>query len=357
MAKLTIRGGDLDLVEYEFSPFDIGENIETLGIKTATKPLPEKGIFTATAPARIHLSVLDMNRFAPNRPGGGGIGFAIQLYTTASVACTDGEVSIEYDRKPVIRHFVEVFKKVTGYTGGFEIKITDHEKKHVGLGSTGSVLLAVGHAMNTAVGSPLDPDHIRLLIGNNYVEETCDGQIIHGFETGVGPAAATYGGMAVLGDELNLVCHHSFAADKNVYIIIPPTEAKAHGEEEFNILMNRARNLDYRDRELKAYLVLMDLIPALIRDDLETLGEVISEIDFRGSKRAEVEHNSFEIYHYMSKLRDFGLEFVGMSSVGPSIAVITKKSQKEVEEIAEKIGLDIAITTKVDNEGLKITKN
>ncbi|WP_048151479.1 GHMP family kinase ATP-binding protein [Methanolacinia paynteri] len=357
MAKLTIRGGDLDLVEYEFSPFDIGENIETLGIKPEKEPFPEKGTFIVTAPARIHLSVLDMNRFAPNRPGGGGIGFAIKLYTNATVSCTDGEVSIEYDRVPVIRHFVEVFKKVTGYTGGFAIKITDHEKKHVGLGSTGSVLLAVGHAMNSAVGSPLDSDQIRLLIGNNYVEETCDGHIIHGFETGVGPAAATYGGMAVLGDELNLVCHHSFAADKNVYIIIPPTEAKAHGEDEFNVLMNRARELDYRDRELKAYLVLMDLIPALIRDDLKTLGEVISEIDFRGSKRAEVEHNSFEIYHYMSKLRGSGLEFVGMSSVGPSIAVITEKPKTEMRKIAEKLGLEISIATKIDNEGLRITKN
>ncbi len=357
MAKLTIRGGDLDLVEYEFSPFDIGENIETLGIKTKNEPLPKKGIFTATAPARIHLSVLDMNRFAPNRPGGGGIGFAIQLYTIAKAECTEGAVSIDYDREPVIRHFVEVFKKVTGYTGGFKISITDHDKKHVGLGSTGSVLLAVGHAMNAATGNPITPEDIRLLIGNNYVEETCEGQIIHGFETGVGPAAATYGGMAVLCDELNLVCHHAFAADKNVFIIIPPTEAKASGEDEFNILMNRARHLDYRDRELKAYLVLMDLIPALIRDDLEKLGEVITEIDFRGSKRAEVEHNSFEIYHYMSRLREAGLEFVGMSSVGPSIAVITEKTKMEMEDIAKRLGLTIAITTRVDNEGLKITQN
>ena len=121
--------------------------------------------------------------------------------------------------------------------------------------------------------------------------------------------------------------------------------------------MNRARELDYRDRELKAYLVLMDLIPALIRDDLKTLGEVISEIDFRGSKRAEVEHNSFEIYHHMSKLRGSGLEFVGMSSVGPSIAVITEKSETEMRKIAEKLGLEISIATKIDNEGLRITKN
>jgi len=59
--------------------------------------------------------------------------------------------------------------------------------------------------------------------------------------------------------------------------------------------MNRARNLDYQDRELKAYLLLMDLIPALERDDLKKIGEIIWEIEFRGSKRAEVEHHGFEI--------------------------------------------------------------
>ena len=76
----------------------------------------------------------------------------------------------------------------------------------------------------------------------------------------------------------------------------------------------------------------MDFIPALIRNDLKMLGDLICEIDFRGSKRAEVEHNTFEIYHHMSRLRESGLEFVGMSSVGPSIAVITEKGQEGVDD-------------------------
>jgi beta-RFAP synthase len=214
-------------------------------------------------------------------------------------------------------------------------------------------MLAVGHAMNKALGSPLSFEEIRLLIGHNYVEETTDGGIIGGFETGVGPAAATYGGMAIMGDELALVYHHSFAKDKDVYIIIPPTEANAAGDDEFKLLMNRARTLDYRDRELKAYMVLMDLIPALHNNDLKRAGDIIWEIDFRGSKRAEVEHNSFEIYYYMGKLKAAGLEFVGMSSVGPSIAVITGKERKEVLSIIKDAGLEIALETKVDNTGIR----
>jgi len=43
-----------------------------------------------------------------------------------------------------------------------------------------------------------------------------------------------------------------------------------------------------------------------------------------------------------------------MSSVGPSIAIVTDWGREEVEEVIEPLGLDIAIETKVDNEGLKV---
>ena len=97
------------------------------------------------APARIHLTVLDMNRFAPDHPGGGGIGFAIQCYCTAEVECTKKEITIDYSRESIIRNFVAVFKKVTGYPGGFSIKATDHHHQHVGLGSTSTIMIDCGN--------------------------------------------------------------------------------------------------------------------------------------------------------------------------------------------------------------------
>ena len=80
MTIMKIRGGDLDLVEYEFNAFCPGENLRTAGITPAKQPYPAGDTITARAPARIHLSVLDMNRFSPGTPGGGGLGFAIQIY-------------------------------------------------------------------------------------------------------------------------------------------------------------------------------------------------------------------------------------------------------------------------------------
>jgi beta-RFAP synthase len=358
MAIMKIRGGDLDLVEYEFKTFAPGKNLKTLGLekkKYALKPV--KGSVLVRAPARIHLTVLDMNRFAPDHAGGGGIGFAIQCYCTAEVRCTAKEITIDYNRAPIVRNFIEVFKKATGYKGGFSLKVTDHEHQHVGLGSTSTVMIAVATALNEAIGSPLTTTQLRHLIGHNYVEETADGKIAFGFETGVGPAVSIHGGMVLMGDELSLVYHHPFAEGKNVYILIPPTDISSAGTQEFDLLMNKARTLDYRDRELKAYMFLMDLVPALERDDLKKAGDVIWEIEFRGSKRAEVEHHSYGIYHYMNLLRERKLEFVGMSSVGPSIAVVTALGKPAMKKLLKPLGLTIAIATKADNKGLVIRRS
>jgi len=136
MAIMKIRGGDLDLVEYEFTSFSPGENIRTVGYEGNYSLVRASDVITVTAPARIHLTVLDMNRFSPDRPGGGGIGFAIQVYCTVSVECMPEGLEIDYSRAAIIRHFVSVFRKTVGYTGGFRIRARDHEHKHVGLGST-----------------------------------------------------------------------------------------------------------------------------------------------------------------------------------------------------------------------------
>jgi beta-RFAP synthase len=355
MATLKIRGGDLDLVEYEFDSFPPGERIRTLGLEGPYELSPVKGTVIVRSPARIHLTVLDMNRFSPARPGGGGVGFAIQLYCSVEVRCLPEGLEIDYNRPTIIRHFVEVFRKTSGYKGGFAIKARDHEHQHVGLGSTSTIMISLAHALNVAVGKPFNPDQLRKMIGYNYVEETVDGNVAFGFETGVGPAVSIHGGMAIMGDELSLVYHHSFAEGKNVYILIPPTDISSAGTQEFDLLMNKARVLDYRDREIKAYMIMMDLIPALEREDLEKIGDTIWEIEFRGSKRAEVEHHSYSIYRHMSRLREAGFEFVGMSSVGPSVAIITGKGREEVESILKGLGLELALVTAVDNSGLVIT--
>ncbi|MDR3102181.1 MAG: GHMP kinase [Methanocalculaceae archaeon] len=359
MTIMKIRGGDLDLVEYEFCSFYPGECLHIDDIIVSHEPHSAGNTITVRVPARIHLSVLDMNRFSPGTPGGGGFGFAIQIYCEATVTCTPGAVVVDSPRMHLIEHLVAAFKAVTGYSGGFTVKTVDYGKEHVGLGSTCTIATAVVTAMNEATCCPLSLESVRMLIGHNYVEETEEeGKVAFGFETGVGSAASIYGGMTIVGDQLIRVYNHPFAESRNVFVVIPHThdiDANA-GHEEFTLLMNRARILDYRDRELKAYLLMMDLIPSLARGNLKEMGDIMEEIEFRGSKRAEVQHHTFFLYQYMNSLRHAGLEFVAMSSVGPSVCIVTEKSAAEVQLILDPLSLEIAVATKVDNKGVVVTK-
>jgi hypothetical protein len=55
MAIMKIRGGDLDLVEYDFKTFAPGTIITTLGYdKMKYRLSPVKGTVHVSAPARIH---------------------------------------------------------------------------------------------------------------------------------------------------------------------------------------------------------------------------------------------------------------------------------------------------------------
>ncbi|MCZ9319373.1 MAG: GHMP kinase, partial [Methanocorpusculum sp.] len=72
--------------------------------------------------------------------------------------------------------------------------------------------------------------------------------------------------------------------------------------------------------------------------------------------RAEVQHHTFILYSHMNALRHAGLEFVAMSSVGPSICIVTEKSAAEVQPVLAPLGLEIAVETKVDNTGIVVTR-
>lgn len=353
MTILKIRGGDLDLVEYDFTSFHPGENMQTCGFEKSYSLIPSSARVKTKVPGRIHLTVLDMNRFAPGHPGGGGIGFAIDVFAEVEVSCVSAGYTIDYSRPAIIRHFLTVYSRTVGYTGGFHVIARDHNYKHVGLGSTSTILTALAAAVNRSLGDPLSIDQLRILIGSNYVEETEGGMIAYGFETGVGPAVSSRGGMGILGDNLTLVHQHPFARGKHVHIVIPPSSISSAGEEEFSLLMNKARSLDYRDRELKAYIIMMDFIPALEKDDLRKMGDAMWEMEFRGSKRAEIEHHSFELYQYMHTLRKAGLEFIGMSSVGPSIAIITELNAERIIPLLKPLDLQIAVSTMVNNSGVE----
>ncbi len=311
-------------------------------------------------PARIHLSVIDMNRFAVGRFGGGGIGMSADIKIKTSVSTTESEaIQVKSEREAVVRHIAEVFRKSIGYEGGLKITTTSSHYKHVGLGSTSSTLIGTAYGLNQLFGGPLSLRQLRELVAYNFVEEDSAGLLHEGFETGVGPAAILFGGFIVLTDEIQLVRRVAIPDTYKVVIGIPKTKVSAAeetaGEGEKALLLGEGRRLDQEHALRKSHLVLMDLVPSLARGDWRATGVAVSKIQRIGSKRAEIEyHTDTPIYEILNRLEHAGSLVAGMSSVGPTIACICKADRLEscIDALSAYIPKKRILETMPENKGI-----
>ncbi len=311
----------------------------------------------AVVPCRTHLSVIDMRRFSPGKPGGGGIGHAIGLDAVAKARPSE-EWVFDSSRSNVVEHAARVVAGAAGYDGCLEIEAEDHGIRHLGLGSTSALMTAVAVAVNHVLGKPLESRDLRYIIGRNFIEDHPDG-VIPGFETGVGPAAGLYGGFVIMSDGLGIAHRAPLPDDLSVVMAVIAGDPDRHsGEDEVELLMNRARDLDDRDAQRKTHIMLMDLVPAMESMDLDGMTEAIESIQSLGSKVAEIEHHADPqgIRDLSKRMRDAGAKLVGMSSVGPSVTGVVPVVDAAAFErmMTESDIVDRVITAPVNNTGYKV---
>ena len=377
--EIETFGGPFDRITTVLEEFEPGQDdfITPLD-KCGVSPRAVDQLFDrqleVSLPSRLHTTVLDMNRFRAGKCGGGGVGVAVKIPNICRIkAISAPEVRVNSTRKPLVEHFAVLFKKLLHYPGGFEIELQGHERRHVGMGSSSGAIAAVCVAINEVLGRPFNNRELRRIMGYNFCEEspTGSGYLIHAFETGVGAMAGIHGGWVVASDDLELVYRAAFPDTKAIILIpdVPSIKNEYNGEStsarpEVELLLRRARYLDARQGYEKAYYVLLDLIPAMVRGDLEAMGKVILDISFMGSKRAECEqHGLFgaNIYHWLGSFKELGAELVAMSSVGPTILVLTRRPNvydRILSFLSEKnIPQSRIIETEVDNVGARITEN
>lgn len=379
--KITINivGSLIDRVTTVLEEFEPGQDefiipLENFGVPPRTVKEAVEREVEITVPARLHPTVLDMNRFNLNRAGGGGVGIAIGVYFHARVKSTkEPKIVVKGERTLIMEHFAHVFKKLTNYPGGFEIELYDHKRRHVGMGSTAGSMCAACIGINEVLGNPFTGRELRRILGYHSCEEssTGNGYLIPAFETGIGAMASVNGGWVLGTDDLELV-YRVDLPDTKVIVLIPDvpsladefTGTETAAESEAELLMNRARYLDSMQVGVKAQLIMMNLLPAMIKRNLKAMGDAMFDISFLGSKRAECEsHGSFggPIYNYITAFREIGAEVAGMSSVGPTIFALTQK-QDVYDRIlkylrTQNVPESRIIETYVDNVGGSIREN
>lgn len=306
---------------------------------------------------------------------------ALQISSQATVHANDSRNSdeIECQRKVLLQHFVNLFKKACNYSGGFDIHATNGDiKPHIGLGSTSSLVIATLIGCNKSIGEPLSYEDIRLLLGNSYVEEASTKEdstqldvLAPGYETGMTGFAAEKGGMIVIADRLVPVCRYpvqnSKGQDFKAFIVAPVRGSGDSKEVDAeNNLVNEYETLEQGNIDdnknnaafVKAHLILMDLIPALHYKEFDFVASAIWKTQSMGSKKTEIDKHGKQIFPFMNEIRkkQSPSTIVAMSSIGPSIVVVVDpdsplNNAKELEEIASKFGMKVFVETCVDNKG------
>jgi len=267
-----------------------------------------------SVPTRAHLSVLDMTRFSPGRPGGGGIGFPLPFKCNLKISLATsfsypGPQGYEKGLKAISERFLEA----VGFDGDFSIEFNYPLPPHSGLGSHTSLYTGFLFGANLMLGRPLSLREIRELLGANYYEEEGPG-----FETGVGPAAILYSSFVILSDCLEILLAVKMPKDFWITVIIPEIKRKI-GEKE--LLMKYGRVLDLCDGGTKAKEVLLNMYPRALKGDWKGVGDSVLRLQYLGSKVAEILQYEewWAIYKIINEMRSRGCLIAGMSSLGPAI--------------------------------------
>ncbi|GAB6061566.1 GHMP family kinase ATP-binding protein [Deferrisoma palaeochoriense] len=354
------------LEDTAFAPGDPGRFVlpEAWGGRVrSVEPPPAGTRCEVEIPGRIHAAVLDMTRFDIGRPGGGGVGFAVGLFSRATVSLSEKAEIRSYGNRPLLgQHVAELFRRLTGYEGGIEIETRDHNRRHMGLGSSVSTLTAAAVALNEALGRPLDLRNLRKLVAYNYCEElsAAPPRLVPGFETNVGAMAGLHGGMVIATDRCELAARVAMPEDLRALLLLPKMAPEvSSGAGEYRSLLGAAQAFDAKTAARKVCRVFMDLLPAALAGDLRVVGDLLWELSQEGSKRAEIElhgDRGREILEVMEELRRTGAEIVGMSSIGPAVFGLSRNPSvwARWRDWEGSPRAACAVTVPVDNRGARV---
>jgi len=310
-------------------------------------------MLTITTPSRLHLTLIDMN---------------------ASIGRVDGSIGLTLD-EPVIRistrksDIVEIMgksehsermrisAKVLLPDGeGIRISIEKDYPSHIGLGSGTQASLAAGMAVNELYDLGLSIYEVAIKVGR-------------GGTSGIGVATFEKGGFILDGG-------HKFSEKKAFLpsaasslppapvlvrrdfpdwdiVVAVPEQKGASQTKELNIFQ-KVCPVPLHEVEKLSHVILMQLLPALMEEDIITFGKSINVIQGLGFKKREVELQP-ESKELMKVFRDNGAHGAGMSSFGPTVYALGEDAE-DLKKIAEDFlgGKGEVFITKARNEGARI---
>ncbi len=311
------------------------------------------------SPSRLHLTLIDLNAELGRVDGGAGITLESPGLELSATESDNIEVSGDSILTSKMRKAAEALLPAGK---GIKLHIKESLPDHVGLGSGTQAALSAAAAVNRIYRLGKSVRELAIAVGR-------------GGTSGIGVAAFENGGIILDGG-------HKFK-DKRAFspsaashvppgpvlfrrdfpdwpiVLAIPNSKGAHDAEEVDIFKKYCP-IPLAEVQEICHVILMQMLPAVVEEDLESFGKAINNLQHAGFKRREVELQPQSVLEIMEYMRDNGASGSGISSFGPVVYGIVgssgegKRLQKEAQRMLnESLGGDVLLT-KAKNRGADI---
>ncbi len=309
-----------------------------------------------TTPSRLHLTLIDLNASIGRVDGGVGITLDAPVISIKAEKSDIIEIRGKSEHAERMRTSAAM---LLPEGAGIRIEIEKDYPSHIGLGSGTQAALASAMAVNKLYNLGLSAYELAIKAGR-------------GGTSGIGVAAFESGGFILDGG-------HKFSEKKAFLpsaasklppapvllrkdfpdwdiVVAVPEQKGASLKNEVNIFQKECP-IPLQEVEKLSHIILMQLLPALVEEDIVTFGESINKIQEIGFKKKEVELQPVSA-KLMQALREEGAYGAGMSSFGPTVYAFGEDAgnlKKIAEEFLGEKGM--VFITKARNEGARIENN
>ena len=316
-------------------------------------------------PSRLHFGLIDMNGEIGRIDG--GVGLALNNPNTKIQVEKADRIHVECESEPqIVERLTASIQNVCENFGfpGASIKVLERPLAHVGLGSATQTFLGAAHGVCTVYGTEVPSVELAYLVGR-------------GGTSGIGVSAVQNGGFIIDGG-------HPFRRDENskngyspsgasagmksppvllrydfpdwdVLVMVPLGEG-ASGLREVTIF-KVVCPIPLNEVQQMCHLLLMQMLPAILENDLPTFGQSIEEFQKLGFKVFELRAQTQLLYDCLKFLKDNGGIGVGMSSWGPGVFAfgedLSPLKAKADQWLADHGGGE-TVLTKANNKGMHI---
>lgn len=288
------------------------------------------------APARLHLGFIDISGTFGRRFG--SIGVAIEDISTRLNLWPSREPRVVGPSAEKALAILEKLEAALSLPGSATVEIESAIPEHVGLGSGTQMALALGSALIRAYGLPLTPRDLAPLIER-------------GARSGIGLASFEQGGLIVDGGRgpqtvsPPVIARLPIPEDWRFILVFDSRGQGLHGSQEIDAFRALPPFPEHEAARL-SHLILMQTLPALAENRLETFGAGITEIQRSvGDYFAPAQGGRFtspDVAAALQWLATQGAVGVGQSSWGPTGFCLVA-SEREAQRLAAATGApDIA---------------